>query len=87
MAFPTPTTFINVAPPTSTATQPASNDSSTKIPTTAWVQTAVSGGSILATNNIFTGTNTFNNDLVVKVIHTINEYGTNLFHHEEFYLY
>ena len=27
------------------------------------------------------------NDLVVKVIHTINEYGTNLFHHEEFYLY
>ena len=27
------------------------------------------------------------NDLVVKVKHTINEYGTNLFHHEEFYLY
>ena len=61
MAFPTPTTFINVAPPTSTATQPASNDSSTKIPTTAWVQTAVSGSSILATNNTFTGTNAFNN--------------------------
>jgi hypothetical protein len=27
------------------------------------------------------------NDLVIKIIHTINEYGTNLFHHEEFYLY
>ena len=27
------------------------------------------------------------NDLVVKIKHTINEYGTNLFHHEEFYLY
>ena len=27
------------------------------------------------------------NDLVVKVLHIINEYGTNLFHHEEFYLY
>ena len=27
------------------------------------------------------------NDFVVKIKHTINEYGTNLFHHEEFYLY
>jgi hypothetical protein len=27
------------------------------------------------------------NDLVVKIKHTINEYGANLFHHEEFYLY
>jgi len=27
------------------------------------------------------------NDLVIKIKHTINEYGTNLFHHEEFYLY
>ena len=53
--------FNNVAPITSTATQPASNDSSTKIPTTAWVQTAVSGSSILASNNTFTGTNAFNN--------------------------
>ena len=65
--------FNNIAPITSTATQPASTDSSTKIPTTAWVQTAVSSGSILATNNIFTGTNTFNNDLVVKDQITIND--------------
>jgi hypothetical protein len=40
-------------------------DSSTNIPTTAWVQTAITagggGGSILATNNVFTGTNAFNN--------------------------
>ena len=34
--------FNNVAPITSSATQPASNDSSTKIPTTAWVQSAIS---------------------------------------------
>jgi hypothetical protein len=53
--------FINTVAPTSTATQPASNDSSTKIPTTAWVQTAVTGSSILASNNTFTGTNAFNN--------------------------
>ena len=33
--------FTNTAPPTSTATQPASNDSSTKMPTTAWVQSAI----------------------------------------------
>ena len=33
--------FTNVAPPTSTATQPSASDSSTKIPTTAWVQTAI----------------------------------------------
>ena len=40
--------FNNVAPPTSTSIQPAFNDSSTKIPTTAWVQTAVSAASIPA---------------------------------------
>ena len=52
--------FTNAAPPTSTATQPASNDSTTKIPTTAWVQTAVGAGSnILPLNNVFTGTNEF----------------------------
>jgi hypothetical protein len=33
--------FTNTANPTSTATQPAPNDSSTKIPTTAWVQSAI----------------------------------------------
>jgi hypothetical protein len=46
--------FTNVAPPTSTATQPASNDSSTKMPTTAWVQ-----GAITDTTKTFTGINTF----------------------------
>lgn len=35
-------TLTTTNPPTSTATQPASNDSSTKIPTTAWVQSAIS---------------------------------------------
>jgi len=56
--------FNNVAPITSSATQPASNDSSTAIPTTAWVQTAITAGlpaSILGLNNTFTGTNAFNN--------------------------
>jgi len=37
--------FNNVAPITSGATQPASTDASTKIPTTAWVQGAISGSS------------------------------------------
>lgn len=34
-------TIATVNPPTQTAVQPASNDSSTKIPTTAWVQSAI----------------------------------------------
>jgi hypothetical protein len=53
--------FTNAAPPTSTATQPAAGDSSTNMPTTAWVQTAVAagGGNILPLNNQFTGTNSF----------------------------
>jgi len=37
--------FTNTNPPTSSATQPASTDSSTKIPTTAWVQTAITTAS------------------------------------------
>ena len=36
--------FNNAAPITSTATQPSAGNSSTKIPTTAWVQTAISSG-------------------------------------------
>ena len=36
-------TFTSPNPPLSTATQPAYNDSSNKIPTTAWVQSAISG--------------------------------------------
>ena len=34
-------TLTSPVPPTSTATQPASTDSSTKMPTTAWVQSAI----------------------------------------------
>jgi microcystin-dependent protein len=37
--------FASTAPPTSSQTIPASNDSSTKIPTTAWVQSAITAGS------------------------------------------
>lgn len=37
-------TIATVNPPTCSATQPASTDSSTKIPTTAWVQSAISAG-------------------------------------------
>ena len=37
-------TLTTTNPPTCSATQPASSDSSTKIPTTAWVQSAIAGG-------------------------------------------
>jgi len=37
--------FASTAPPTSSQTIPASNDSSTKVPTTAWVQSAITAGS------------------------------------------
>lgn len=55
--------FNNVAPITSTATQPANNDSSTIIPTTAWVQSAITTGApnLLPLNNAWTGTNNFSN--------------------------
>ena len=50
--------FASTAPPTSSQTIPASTDSSTKIPTTAWVQSAITAGSsntltdvLLAGNN------------------------------------
>lgn len=61
--------FTNVAPPTSTATQPAFSDSSTKIPTTAWVQGAITAGAgpnLLPLNNTWTGTNDFNLGLTTK---------------------
>jgi len=45
--------FNNVAPITSTATQPASNDSSTKIPTTAWVQGAITAGLPASVNQVW----------------------------------
>ena len=54
-------------PPLSTATQPASNDSSTKMPTTAWVQGAITGSipaSLLGLNNIWTGTQSWVNTAV-----------------------
>jgi len=78
--------FANLNPPTSNATQPASNDSSTKVPTTAWVQTAVSAGSanLLSSNNIWTGTNDFSNNVVIgssgtsNLSPTFTTYKTNL---------
>ena len=54
-------------PPLSTATQPASNDSSTKMPTTAWVQGAITGSipaSLLGLNNTWTGTQSWVNTAV-----------------------
>ena len=56
--------FNNVAPITSTATQPASSDSSTKIPTTSWVQGAITSGSgakMPLAGGTFTGTVYFTN--------------------------
>ena len=49
-------------------TIPISTDNSFKIATCKWVQTAVGGGgsSLLALNNIWTGTNTFNNTASVN---------------------
>jgi hypothetical protein len=44
--------FNNVAPPTSTSLQPAFSDSSTKMPTTAWVQTAITNGTSAMTYNL-----------------------------------
>jgi len=57
-------TFNNTALPTSAGTIPAFNDNTTKIPTTAWVQTAIAGAiptSLLGLNNTWTGTNDFIN--------------------------
>lgn len=43
--------FGSTTPPTSAQTIPAANDSSTKIPTTAWVQSAITAGSSNITPN------------------------------------
>lgn len=53
-------------------TLPASTDNTNKIATCEWVQTAVggSGSSLLISNNIWSGTNTFNNTLSVGTILT-----------------
>jgi|694.fasta_scaffold107646_3 hypothetical protein len=56
-------TFNNAALPTSAGVLPLANDSSTKMPTTAWVQSAISGSTtnLLTGNNTWTGTNDFAN--------------------------
>ena len=66
------------SPITQTATMPAANDSSTKTPTTQWVQTAITasiptGIAILANNQTFTGQNTFNN--LVNISKTAGQNG------------
>jgi hypothetical protein len=45
-------TISTVNPPTQSAVQPNSNDSSNKIPTTAWVQSAISSGSSLSVYSV-----------------------------------
>jgi len=54
-------TFNNAALPTSAGIVPLASDSSTKIPTTAWVQSAITAGgaNLLTTNNSWTGQNNF----------------------------
>lgn len=50
--------LFNISVPiTQNGVMPAASDSSTKTPTTAWVQSAIS--SLLSSNNIWTGTNNF----------------------------
>ena len=49
--------FNNAAPITSTATQPAFNDSSTKIPTTAWVQSAITSVGTPTLSSVLTAGN------------------------------
>ena len=59
--------FTSTTPPTSAQTIPAANDSSTKIPTTAWVQSAISAGggsALLISNNTWTGTQNWTNTSV-----------------------
>lgn len=76
--------FASLNPPTSNATQPASNDSSTKMPTTAWIQGAISGSSLLPLNNTWTGTNDFSNNVSIgsagtsNLSPTLTTYKTNL---------
>jgi hypothetical protein len=56
--------FTSLNPPTSLQTIPVSNDNSTKIPTTSWVQTAITAAiptSLLGLNNSWTGINDFLN--------------------------
>jgi len=62
--FSGPVAFNDATLPTSAGTIPASTDSSTKMPTTAWVQTAITGAiptSLLGLNNTWTGTQNWTN--------------------------
>jgi hypothetical protein len=61
-------TFNNTI--TSNVIQPSSTDNSTSIPTTAWVQSAITSSStrLLSKNNTWTGTNTFNNTISSNVV-------------------
>ena len=62
--FSGPVAFNDPTLPTSAGTIPVSTDSSTKIPTTAWVQTAITGAiptSLLGLNNTWTGTQNWTN--------------------------
>ncbi len=77
-------TFNNAALPTTAGVVPVSSDSSTKIPTTAWVQSAISGSSLLPLNNTWTGTNNFSNNVSIgsagtaNLTPTLTTYKTNL---------
>lgn len=68
----TTSSFNCTNPLVQTATMPASNDSSTKTPTTAWVQSALTSSissynsSLLSANNTWTGTNQFNNQVTCQ---------------------
>jgi hypothetical protein len=69
-------TITSANPPLSTATQPASNDSSTKMPTTAWVQSAIAGGAttdtlsqvLVAGNNAGATSIDMNNNNITNVL-------------------
>ncbi len=67
-------TIQTTNPPTQTAVQPASTDSSNNIPTTAWVQSAISSGNsnILNSNNNWTGNNTFTSSNSITINTPIN---------------
>jgi hypothetical protein len=59
-----PASFTSTTPPISSQVIPASSDSSSKIPTTAWTQGAIDAKiptSLLGLNNTWTGTNDFVN--------------------------
>ena len=71
-----PATFAVV--PTSTATQPAASDTTTKIPTTAWVQAAIAASSSGGIEN------PFNNDLEISGNFYVNK-GLMIGQFSEFY--